>query len=206
MACSRDRLRMAQVGAETLNLAHPGSRFSGGNLDTLKGKLDSKLLEALSAFYHAHYSANLMKAVIYSNKSLPEMTQIAANTFGRFAAFARPMKANLQKAGSSTDSALAALYVPLGYGEYQSMANSSMLMSQIVQLWFYNQLLTEEEQLGYAVFAFQMPVGPQWGISFLLQSNNKRPAYLLQRYQAFSLQAEKRLSAMSQSDFSSISR
>ena len=52
MARSRDGLRMAQVGAETLNPAHPGSRFSGGNLDTLKDKPDSKLLDALSAFYH----------------------------------------------------------------------------------------------------------------------------------------------------------
>ncbi|WP_313121094.1 pitrilysin, partial [Pantoea septica] len=85
MARSRDGLRMAQVGAETLNPAHPGSRFSGGNLDTLKDKPDSKLLDALSTFYHTHYSANLMKAVLYSNKPLPEMAQIAANTFGRIA-------------------------------------------------------------------------------------------------------------------------
>jgi len=116
-----------------------------------------------------------------------------------YVSFAKPLKANLQKAGSSTDSALAALYVPLGYGEYQSMANSSML-SQIVQPWFYNQLRTEE-QLGYAVFAFQMPIGRQWGIGFLLQSNSKQPAYLLQRYQAFYPQAEKRLRTMPQSDF-----
>lgn len=123
-------------------------------------------------------------------------TQLWRNNY---VSFAKPVKANLQKTGSSTDSALAALYVPLGYGEYQSMANSSML-SQIVQPWFYNQLRTEE-QLGYAVFAFQMPVGRQWGIGFLLQSNSKQPAYLLQRYQAFYPQAEKRLRAMPQSDF-----
>lgn len=116
-----------------------------------------------------------------------------------YVSFAKPVKANLQKAGSSTDSALAALYVPLGYDEYQGMANSSML-SQIVQPWFYNQLRTEE-QLGYAVFAFQMPIGRQWGIGFLLQSNSKQPAYLLQRYQAFYPQAEKRLRAMPQEDF-----
>ncbi len=95
----------------------------------------------------------------------------------------KPLKANLEQHGSSTDSALAALYIPLGYDEYQSMANSAML-SQIVQPWFYNQLRTEE-QLGYAVFAFRMPVGRQWGIGFLLQSNSKPPAYLMQRYQAF---------------------
>lgn len=117
----------------------------------------------------------------------------------KYVAFDKPLKANMEQKGSSTDSALAALYIPLGYSEYQSMANSTML-SQIIQPWFYNQLRTEE-QLGYAVFSFQMPVGRQWGIGFLLQSNSKQPAYLLQRYQAFYPQAEKRLRDMSQSDF-----
>ncbi|RPE03460.1 pitrilysin [Candidatus Pantoea deserta] len=126
----------------------------------------------------------------------PQGTRLWRNSY---VSFATPLKVNLQKAGSSSDSALAALYVPLGYSEYQSMANSSLL-SQIVQPWFYNQLRTEE-QLGYAVFAFQMPIGRQWGIGFLLQSNSKQPAYLLQRYQAFYPQAEKRLRAMPQSDF-----
>ena len=111
----------------------------------------------------------------------------------------KPTNANLQQAGSSTDSALAALYVPLGYAEHDSIASSAML-SQIVQPWFYNQLRTEE-QLGYAVFAFQMPVGRQWGIGFLLQSNVKQPAYLLKRFQAFYPTAEKRLREISKEDF-----
>ncbi|WP_313377504.1 insulinase family protein, partial [Pantoea sp. CTOTU50773] len=111
----------------------------------------------------------------------------------------KAMKANLQTAGSSTDSALAALYVPLGYDEYQSMANSTML-SQIVQPWFYNQLRTQE-QLGYAVFSYQMPIGRQWGIGFLLQSNSKQPAYLMQRFEAFYPQAEQRLRDMKPEDF-----
>ncbi|VEC90908.1 protease [Salmonella enterica subsp. enterica] len=88
-----------------------------------------------------------------------------------------------EKAGSSTDSALAAVFVPVGYDEYVSAAYSAML-GQIVQPWFYNQLRTEE-QLGYAVFAFPMSVGRQWGMGFLLQSNDKQPSYLWQRYQAF---------------------
>ncbi|MFK8259525.1 pitrilysin [Erwinia sp. AnSW2-5] len=107
--------------------------------------------------------------------------------------------ANLQQPGSSTDSALAAVYVPLGFPEYQSMASSAML-SQIIQPWFYNQLRTEE-QLGYAVFSFQMPVGRQWGIGFLLQSNVKQPAYLLSRFEAFYPTAEKRLRELSKEDF-----
>ena len=142
----------------------------------------------------------------------PESVKMLANTLktqlncegqsrwhSDYLAVEKPANANLQQAGSSTDSALAALYVPLGYEEFDSIASSSML-SQIVQPWFYNQLRTEE-QLGYAVFAFQMPVGRQWGIGFLLQSNVKQPAYLLQRFQAFYPTAEKRLREMSKEDF-----
>ncbi|CAI1100294.1 Protease 3 precursor [Serratia entomophila] len=107
--------------------------------------------------------------------------------------------ANLQRAGSSTDSALAAVYVPTGYDEVTGMAYSSLL-GQIIQPWFYSQLRTEE-QLGYAVFAFPMSVGRQWGVGFLLQSNSKQPAYLYQRYQDFYPKTEKRLRAMSEADF-----
>ncbi|WP_437612817.1 pitrilysin [Erwinia sp. V71] len=118
---------------------------------------------------------------------------------GEYVAVEKQTLANIEKTGSSTDSALAAVYIPTGYAEHQGIANSALL-SQIIQPWFYNQLRTEE-QLGYAVFAFQMPVGRQWGIGFLLQSNSKQPAYLLQRYQAFYPTVEKRLRAMSKEEF-----
>ncbi|WP_409160657.1 pitrilysin [Pectobacterium sp. B2J-2] len=111
----------------------------------------------------------------------------------------KPQLANLQRPGSSTDSALAAVYVPTGYSETQSMAYSSVL-GQIIQPWFYSQLRTEE-QLGYAVFAFPMSVGRQMGIGFLLQSNSKQPAYLYQRYEDFYLKAQKRLREMSEEEF-----
>lgn len=107
--------------------------------------------------------------------------------------------ANLQLVGSSTDSALAAVYVPAGYDEVTGMAYSSLL-GQIIQPWFYSQLRTEE-QLGYAVFAFPISVGRQWGVGFLLQSNSKQPAYLYQRYQNFYPNTEKRLRDMTEADF-----
>ena len=50
MARTRDGMRMAQVSAETINPAHPGSRFSGGNLETLSDKPGSPVLDALHAF------------------------------------------------------------------------------------------------------------------------------------------------------------
>lgn len=107
--------------------------------------------------------------------------------------------AMFEKTGGSTDSALAAVYVPKGFDETVSTAYSSML-GQIIQPWFYNQLRTQE-QLGYAVFAFPMSVGRQWGIGFLLQSNDKQPAYLYQRFKAFYPMAEKKLREMSAEDF-----
>ncbi|MFC0226241.1 pitrilysin [Serratia aquatilis] len=107
--------------------------------------------------------------------------------------------ANLQRPGSSTDSALAAVYIPTGYDDITGMAYSSLL-GQIIQPWFYSQLRTQE-QLGYAVFAYAMPVGRQWGLAFLLQSNSKQPAYLYQRYQDFYPKTEKRLREMSDADF-----
>lgn len=83
MARTRDGMRMAQVSAETINPAHPGSRFSGGNLETLSDKPGNPVQQALIAFHEKYYSANLMKAVIYSNKPLPELARIAAETYGR---------------------------------------------------------------------------------------------------------------------------
>ncbi|MCU6668543.1 pitrilysin [Enterobacteriaceae bacterium H4N4] len=107
-----------------------------------------------------------------------------------------------EKAGSSTDSALAAVFVPTSYDEYASSAYSAVL-GQIVQPWFYNQLRTEE-QLGYAVFAFSMNVGRQWGMGFLLQSSDKQPAFLWERFQAFFPQAEAKLRALKPEEFAQI--
>ena len=107
-----------------------------------------------------------------------------------------------EKAGSTSDSALAAVFVPPGYDEYSSSAYSAML-GQIIQPWFYNQLRTEE-QLGYAVFAFPMSVGRQWGLGFLLQSSDKQPSALWARYQAFFPTAEDRLRKMSAEEFAQL--
>lgn len=107
-----------------------------------------------------------------------------------------------EKAGSTSDSALAAVFVPPGYDEYSSSAYSAML-GQIIQPWFYTQLRTEE-QLGYAVFAFPMSVGRQWGLGFLLQSSDKQPSALWARYQAFFPTAEDRLRKMSAEEFAQL--
>lgn len=118
---------------------------------------------------------------------------------GQYILVNQPIKANIQKAGTGTDNALATVYIPVGYSEYRAQANSALL-AKILRPWFFYQLRTEE-QLGYAVFAFQTSVGRQWGLGFLLQSSHQKPSYLLSRYEAFYVQAEKRLRAMSKADF-----
>lgn len=106
---------------------------------------------------------------------------------------------NFQRVGSSTDGALAEVYIPTGYNRIEGYVYSSLL-SNMLQPWFYEQLRTVE-QLGYAVFAFNTSVGEQWGLGFLLQSNSKQPKYLNQRYQDFYQNAGNKLKAMPQADF-----
>ncbi|MTB66726.1 pitrilysin [Providencia sp. wls1943] len=91
--------------------------------------------------------------------------------------------ADFHKQGNSSDNALAELFIPDGYDRIDGAVLSGIL-SKIVQPWFYDQLRTNE-QLGYAVFAFKVGLGDQWGIGFLLQSNAKAPDYLNTRYQDF---------------------
>ncbi|HGH3371543.1 TPA: pitrilysin [Kluyvera cryocrescens] len=114
----------------------------------------------------------------------------------------KQQNAIFEKTGSSTDSALAAVFVPANVDEFSSSAASAML-AQIVQPWFYTQLRTEE-QLGYAVFAFSMNIGRQWGMGFLLQSNEKQPAFLWERFKAFFPTAEQKLRTMKPEEFAQI--
>lgn len=145
---------------------------------------------------------NMSKQQVVSlANSLHQQLQTQGTTWwhGKYVVVEKAQTANLSEKGSSTDSALGAVYIPAGYDEVQSMAYSQLL-SQVIQPWFYDQLRTQE-QLGYAVFAYPAVVGRQSGIGFLLQSNSRDPAYLYQRYQVFYAQADKRLAALEQSDF-----
>lgn len=83
MARSGDGMRMNQVDAETVNPMHPRSQFFGGNLETLSDKPDSKLQDELNRFYQRFYSSNIMVGVLYSDRSLPELAELAVTTFGR---------------------------------------------------------------------------------------------------------------------------
>ncbi|MFQ1006200.1 pitrilysin [Gilliamella sp. CG22] len=83
MARSNDGFRIEQVDAETINPEHPASQFSGGNLETLSDKPDSKLQDALVNFHHDYYSANIMVGVIYSNQSINKLAKLAEDTYGK---------------------------------------------------------------------------------------------------------------------------
>ena len=65
-----DGRRIAMLTLSTLNPAHPATRFTGGNLETLSDKPGSRLHDELVRFHRTWYSANLMKGVLYGPQSL----------------------------------------------------------------------------------------------------------------------------------------
>jgi len=74
-----DIRRTYQVQKETVNPAHPFSKFSVGNLETLGGD-ESTLREELISFYQSHYSANLMTLCLVAPSSLADLETLA-NTY-----------------------------------------------------------------------------------------------------------------------------
>ncbi|WP_028114671.1 insulinase family protein [Ferrimonas kyonanensis] len=68
-----DVRRLYQVHKQTVNPAHPFSKFSVGNLDTLADRNQRPVREELLEFYRTQYSANLMTLVLVSNADLEQM-------------------------------------------------------------------------------------------------------------------------------------
>lgn len=79
-----DIRRIYQVQKETINPAHPFSKFSVGNLHTLSGD-QQQLQRELIAFYQSHYSANLMTLCLVAPLSLDEQEKLANTYFGDIA-------------------------------------------------------------------------------------------------------------------------
>ncbi|OTQ70621.1 pitrilysin [Gilliamella apis] len=80
---SSDGFRIQQVDSETINPNHPAAQFSGGNLETLSDKDNSKLQDELVNFHDKYYSANIMVGVIYSNQSIEKLETLAESTYGQ---------------------------------------------------------------------------------------------------------------------------
>ncbi|WP_144214644.1 insulinase family protein [Shewanella donghaensis] len=75
-----DIRRVYQVQKESINPAHPFSKFSVGNLQTLAGK-KTEVREELLTFYQDKYSANIMTLCLISTLTLDEQAQKAAQYF-----------------------------------------------------------------------------------------------------------------------------
>jgi insulysin len=74
-----DGWRQLFVEKATANPKHPYSRFSIGTLKSL-GKVDHN---EISKFYHTHYSANLMSAVVYTVLPPKKAQKLVAEKFGK---------------------------------------------------------------------------------------------------------------------------
>lgn len=72
-----DGRRLAMLMLSTLNPAHPATRFTGGNLETLSDKPDSRLHDELVRFHGVWYSANIIKGVLYGPQSLDDLETLA---------------------------------------------------------------------------------------------------------------------------------
>ncbi|MDG6881283.1 Protease 3 precursor [Phocoenobacter uteri] len=81
-AKSSDGYLMYSVNLATSNPNHPMSKFAVGNKESLSDKPDSKLQEELQKFYQQYYSANLIKAVLYSDQSIEKLQKLAVKTLG----------------------------------------------------------------------------------------------------------------------------
>jgi insulysin len=73
-----DQWRLAQLSRTLSNPKHPFSKFSTGNLETLRDlpeKRGVKIREKFMEFYEEHYSANLMKLVVLGKEPLDKLEE-----------------------------------------------------------------------------------------------------------------------------------
>ncbi|MFM2479572.1 insulinase family protein [Celerinatantimonas sp. MCCC 1A17872] len=71
-----DVRRLYQVHKQTINPAHPFSKFSVGSEKTLADRPDSQVRDDLIEFYHQNYSADRMTVVLISPESLDQQQQL----------------------------------------------------------------------------------------------------------------------------------
>lgn len=78
---NEDNRRILQVIKETANQAHPFTKFSGGNLETLAGDTN-QLHQELQTFFKENISANLMTLCLSSSHEINELQEMAQKYFG----------------------------------------------------------------------------------------------------------------------------
>ena len=72
-----DIRRLYDVHKETINSAHPFSKFSVGNTETLADRPNSDLTTEVSQFFGEHYVAQAMTLVLEGPQSLDELEELA---------------------------------------------------------------------------------------------------------------------------------
>ncbi|SHI08799.1 insulinase family protein [Ferrimonas marina] len=85
MKLQDDMRRFYQVHKETVNPAHPFSKFSVGNHQTLADRDGQSIRSELIAFYQRHYSANLMTLVLVSPDPASQWQGFVEQEFGKIA-------------------------------------------------------------------------------------------------------------------------
>lgn len=80
MRKDNDYIAMWTLGRE-LHGEHPSNTFAVGNLETLGDKADRTTHGTMLKFYEKYYSANVMRAVLLSDRSLDELTALAETHF-----------------------------------------------------------------------------------------------------------------------------
>src|SRR5690606_26382524 len=77
-----DGRRQGDVVAQVINPAHPLSKFSVGNAETLADREGSSLRDELLAFYQQYYSADRMTLAVSGKDSLDALERMVGARFG----------------------------------------------------------------------------------------------------------------------------
>jgi len=102
-----DIRRLYDVHKETINPAHPFSKFSVGNNETLADRSNTSIQVELKAFYKKHYHANAMTLVLEGPQTLSELSELAKTKFSGI---------------SNTAESLNKINEPLYLSEHQSIS------------------------------------------------------------------------------------
>ncbi|MEH0758340.1 insulinase family protein [Vibrio sp. 16] len=76
-----DSRRLYQVNKEVINQAHPFSKFSVGNLETLGDRGGKSIRDEIIDFHYSHYSADLMTLAIIGPQELDELQALCEEMF-----------------------------------------------------------------------------------------------------------------------------
>ena len=81
MGLKSDGRRGLDVLQEVMNQDHPYSQFSVGSLDSLADRPGVPIRDELIVFYEKHYSANVMRLVVFGAQSLDELESLVVPMF-----------------------------------------------------------------------------------------------------------------------------